>query len=233
MPPTAIIETQSPADVVADLNTKVASAEEEKTALPALPDNYMYDFKYNHALPTIETLGCDIAADADATKEAEAITARLAEILSQGDMAAFTDLFLDYGVWRDKLAFTWDYRTFNFSENIARAAADLLPSTRATNVRLFTPVPSIERPYPDLSYLQFSVAFDTDLVTGSAMVNAVQTPEGWKIWTMHTVAEGLVQFPEVPPADGHMTGDISWEKQRAKDDDEIKPDVVIIGGGQK
>jgi hypothetical protein len=101
------------------------------------------------------------------------------------------------------------------------------------NVRLFTPTPKIERPYPDLSFLQFSVAFDTKLVHGSAMINAVLTKEGWKLWTVHTAAEDLINFPELPPADGHMTGDISWESQRAKDVDEIQPDVLIVGGGQK
>lgn len=65
------------------------------------------------------------------------------------------------------------------------------------------------------------------------MVNAVLTAEGWKLWTLHTVAEDLIEFPELPPADGHMTGSISFESQRAKEDDEIKPDVLIIGGGQK
>ncbi|RSH80219.1 uncharacterized protein EHS24_008792 [Apiotrichum porosum] len=133
---------------------------------------------------------------------------------------------------RDKLSFTWDYRTFNFRENIGRAAADLLHSTPVMNVRLFTPTPKIERPYPDLSFLQFSVAFDTKLVHGSAMINAVLTKEGWKLWTVHTAAEDLINFPELPPADGHMTGDISWESQRAKDVDEIQPDVLIVGGGQ-
>ena len=140
---------------------------------------------------------------------------------------------LTTGVWRDKLSFTWDYRTFNFKENIARAAADLLPTTRAKNLKLITPHPSIQRPYPDLAYLQFAFSFDTELVNASAVAHAVKTTDGWRLWTLHTVIEGLLEFPELPPADGHMTGPISWEKQRATDDDQINPDVVIVGGGQK
>lgn len=50
---------------------------------------------------------------------------------------------------------------------------------------------------------------------------------------MHTVAEKLKQFPEVAPADGHMTGAVSWEKQRALDLDAADPEILIIGGGQK
>jgi hypothetical protein len=81
--------------------------------------------------------------------------------------------------------------------------------------------------------LQFTLSFDTPLVNTSAVINAVYTVEGWKLWTMHTSIEALHQFPEIDPLDGHMTGAISWEKQRAEDVDTIQPDVIIIGAGQK
>ncbi|TXT05778.1 uncharacterized protein COLE_07098 [Cutaneotrichosporon oleaginosum] len=192
----------------------------------------MYDFQYNHALPTVEVLGTKIPEDINVTEVAEDILSALSSALSTGDAEAFAALFLEYGVWRDKLAFTWDYRTFNFRPAIAKAAADLLPSAHASKFEQFTPLPAIHRPYPDLEYLQFCLKFDTPLVHASAMINAVLTQEGWKIWTLHTVAEDLIDFPELPPADGHMTGDVSFEAQREKDDDEIRPDVLIIGGGQ-
>lgn len=137
------------------------------------------------------------------------------------------------GVWRDKLSFTWDYRTFNFKPAILKAATDLLPTTKASNFKFLTPAPKIDRPYPDYAQLQFIVSFDTDAVNASAVINAVLTKDGWKLYTMHTVAEKLRQFPEVSPADGHMTGPVSWEKQRAIDVDAAEPEVLIIGGGQK
>jgi hypothetical protein len=137
------------------------------------------------------------------------------------------------GVWRDKLSFTWDFRTFNFRNAILKAASDLLPQTRATNFRLLSPAPTIARPYPDYAQLQFVVSFETELVVASAVINSVLTNQGWKLYTMHTVAEKLKQFPEVTPNDGHMTGDISWEKQRQKDIDAADPEILIIGGGQK
>ena len=131
------------------------------------------------------------------------------------------------------MSFTWDYRTFNFKENILRAASDLLPSTKCANFRFLTPTPSIQRPYPDLAFLQFCISFDTPMVNASAVINAVYTQDGWKLWTMHSSIEALLQFPEVDPLDGHMTGAISWEKQRAEDVDKIQPDVIIVGAGQK
>lgn len=137
------------------------------------------------------------------------------------------------GVWRDKLSFTWDYRTFNFAPAILRAATDLFPKTKASNFKFLTPAPNVARPYPDFAQLQFVVSFETEVVVASAVINAVLTKNGWKIYTMHTAAEKLKQFPEVPPADGHMTGPVSWEKQRAMDVDAADPEVLIIGGGQK
>ena len=238
---------------IADIKAKVVTSQVELVATPEPPvaDNFMYDFKYNHALPTSDVLGVEIPADCDAQKEAEGIVARLSQALGEGDAQAFANLFLDYGksiflsqrrwtgltkcagVWRDKLAFTWDYRTFNFRSAVLKAATDILPHTKASNFKFLTPSPNVARPYPDFSQLQFIISFETEIVLASAVVNAVLTKEGWKIYTMHTVAEKLKQFPEVPPADGHMTGSISWEKQRAKDVDAADPEVLIIGGGQK
>jgi hypothetical protein len=77
------------------------------------------------------------------------------------------------------------------------------------------------------------VSFETELVVASAVINSILTKDGWRIYTMHTVAEQLQQFPEKPATDGHMTGSISWEKQRAKEINDANPEVVIIGGGQK
>lgn len=142
-------------------------------------------------------------------------------------------LMYETGVWRDKLSFTWDYRTFNFRPSILKAAKDLLAKTKAGNFQFLTPAPKIVRPYPDYAQLQFVVSFETELVLASAVINAVLTKDGWKIYTMYTVAEQLRQFPEIPPSDGHMTGAISWEKQRAADVDAADPEILIIGGGQK
>lgn len=59
------------------------------------------------------------------------------------------------------------------------------------------------------------------------------TKQGWKIYTLYTVAEQLKGFPERQPADGHMNESTSWEKQRAAKVDAADPEVLVIGGGQK
>ncbi|CAG9957140.1 unnamed protein product [Clonostachys rosea f. rosea IK726] len=202
-----------------------------KLEKPPVADNHMYDFKYNHALPTSDLLGLEIPANCDAHKEAQAIVDQLAEVMGKGDARGFANMFLEYGVWRDKLSFTWDYRTFNFREAILKAATDLF-TTKATNFQLLKPDPNIARPYSDFAQLQFVVSFETQDVVASAVINSVLTKDGWKIYTMHTAAEKLKKFPEVPVADGHMTGPVSWKKQRAIDVDAADPEILIIGGGQ-
>ena len=69
----------------------------EATAKPPVADDYMYDFKYNHELPTTDLLGIEIPADCDAQKEAETIVSGLSKVLGEGDAQGFTDMFLDYG----------------------------------------------------------------------------------------------------------------------------------------
>uniref|UniRef100_A0A8H7NB44 FAD/NAD(P)-binding domain-containing protein n=1 Tax=Bionectria ochroleuca TaxID=29856 RepID=A0A8H7NB44_BIOOC len=199
---------------------------------PPVADDFMYDFKYNHALPTTDALGIEIPSDCNAQVEAEGILKKLSSAMGTGDAQAFTDLFLEYGVWRDKLSYTWDFRTFNFQPAILKAASDLFPQTKARKFEFLAPAPKIDRPYPDYAQLQFVVSYETEIVKASAVINAVLTKQGWKIYTMHTVAEELLQFPELPPTDGHMTGLISWEKQRAQDVDSANPEILIIGGGQ-
>ncbi|KAK4937548.1 hypothetical protein LTR10_021840 [Elasticomyces elasticus] len=219
---------------IADVKAKVVVDHVELEVEPQLPvaDDFMYDFKYNHALPTSDVLGIEIPADCDAQKEAEGIVARLSEAMGSGDAQGFTNFFLEYGVWRDKLSFTWDHRTFNFHPAILMAATDLFPYTKATNFNFLKPSPRVDRPYPEYAQLQFVVSFETEVVVASAVINAVLTKDGWRIYFMHTVAEKLKQFPEVAPNDGHMTGAISWEKQRILDVDAANPEILIIGGGQ-
>lgn len=82
---------------ISRLKSEVGVAKLAATEKPPVADDFMYDFKYNHALPTFDVLGIEIPADCDAQKEAEAILASLSDALGKGDAQAFTDLFLEYG----------------------------------------------------------------------------------------------------------------------------------------
>ncbi|KAJ5690895.1 hypothetical protein N7462_005287 [Penicillium macrosclerotiorum] len=214
-----------------DFHSKIVTPNHQP-ALKPVADDFMYDFRYNHSLPTTDILGITIPTDCDARKEAEGIVTCISTATSEGDAKSFAELFLDYGVWRDKLSFTWDFRTFNFKETILKAATDLFTQTTARNFKFLEPAPSVSRPYPDFAQLQFAVSFETEIVLSSAVINAVLTQNGWRIYTMHTVAESLKGFPEQAVPDGHMTGITSWERQRSDAINSVDPEVLIIGGGQ-
>jgi hypothetical protein len=83
----------------ASIKAKVGTTQVDLGVTPAPPvsDNYMYDFKFNHALPTSDVLGIEVSADCDAQKEAEAIVAQLSRVMGDGDAQAFTDMFIEYG----------------------------------------------------------------------------------------------------------------------------------------
>lgn len=79
------------------LKAQVTVNEVDSADKPPVADDFMYDFKYNHALPTSDVLAAEIPADCDARKTAEGIVARLAEVMGAGNAQAFTDMFLEYG----------------------------------------------------------------------------------------------------------------------------------------
>jgi hypothetical protein len=99
MAPTAITEPLSEHIDIADLKAKVVDGHVEvvEDHKPPVADDFMYDFKYNHSLPTLDVLGTDIAEDVDAQVEAETLVDDLAQVLGQGDAPGFAEMFLDYG----------------------------------------------------------------------------------------------------------------------------------------
>ncbi|KAJ5622727.1 Flavoprotein [Penicillium herquei] len=202
-----------------------------------LEDDFMYEFKYNFPLPTHghDSKFLDFTVEDEKNKDniASQLVKSITRSIQTRDSKEFAGLFVQNGVWRDKLVFTWDYRSFNTQSKIQKAASDLFPQASVQNEKLIDPLPSIQRPYKDITWLQAVYSFDTDVASASGVANIVKTKEGFKLWTLHTVIEGLHGHPEVPNPDGHMVGNKAWCDQRAEDNnlEGIEPDVVVIGGG--
>ncbi|WVQ84769.1 hypothetical protein IAT38_006926 [Cryptococcus sp. DSM 104549] len=238
MAPVAISEPVANGTSTDPAQLKSQLAVSGRKPLPVHPDavapDYMYKFKYNHSLPLHGKGGVEIPQDANPKSAATEVVTQLSEALGKQDPEAFTSLFLEHGVWRDRVAFTWDYRTFNFHADILKAAQDLLPKTPVSKVTLIDPAPKVERPYPDFSFIQAHISFETDLVGATALVNIVLTEQGYKIFTLNTVIESLIGFPEIPDRDGHIFGPHSWNSQREIDAEftDAEPEVIIVGGGQ-
>lgn len=208
-------------------------------------DDYLYEFTHNRPLPTLDVLAVDFEENADAATIATKFVNNFEVAAKSAE--SFASLFLDNGkqgvsvysspagVWRDKVVFTWDYRTFNGASVIRDVAGDLLASAPVSAVTLLAPVPDISRPYLNLAFIPVHFSFHTEAVGASAVANLVNTRDGIKIWTLHTVIESLHGFPEMPCRDGHMVAPIAWKTQRENDTNysDSQPDVVIIGGGHK
>ena len=85
-------------------------------------DDFMYELEGRAILPTTDRLKTSIQKDEDPQTIASDWLAMLSQAAAKGDGDMWTDLFWDNGVWRDKVVFTFEYRSFNGEETIRRAA---------------------------------------------------------------------------------------------------------------
>ncbi|CAK9785095.1 FAD/NAD(P)-binding domain-containing protein [Cutaneotrichosporon oleaginosum] len=208
------------------LKSKLVRKDERKP----IADDYEYDLAHGAPLPTLDILGVDIDEHDDPSAIGKWFLDHFAAATE--DAEQFTALFIPDGSWRDKVAFTWDYRTFHGTDVIRSAAADLLPLIPVSDLKLLAPA-TIVRLWRDLAWIAVHFTFHTDRISASGVANLVKTKEGFKVWTLCTAIEGLLRFPEAPSHDGHPVGDLSWAEQRQTEIDfgNRDPDVVIIGGG--
>ena len=88
---------------VHDVKAKVVVKQLELAVDDPTPvaDNFMYDFKYNHELPTTDVLGVRVPDDCDAQAVAERLLSQLARAMQDGNADEFANLFLDYGMTDD------------------------------------------------------------------------------------------------------------------------------------
>lgn len=98
------------------------------TTLPAhapkgkpVEDDFMYELEGHANLPTVDYLGKTVG-DEDPRAVATEWLESLSKACADSDGDAFADLFWDEGVWRDKVVFTFEYRTFNGQGKIRQAA---------------------------------------------------------------------------------------------------------------
>jgi len=98
MAPTAVHELVDIPHAKGQQSKIVNGHVELETVAPApVADNFMYDFKYNHPLPTIDALGADIPHDSDPNQIAESLAADLSTAWSSETGDQFAGMFLDYG----------------------------------------------------------------------------------------------------------------------------------------
>ncbi|KZP29876.1 FAD/NAD(P)-binding domain-containing protein [Athelia psychrophila] len=138
--------------------------------------------------------------------------------------------------WRDILALTWDFRTFQGGEAISKFLVDRASFlSQMSEFALRPGSVDLQQPYPDITWIQAVFTFSTDHAECMGVVRLVPMPDqSWKAHTVFTNMQNLKNFPEMigarrNPQPNHGL----WSSQRAKElsfEDDV-PDVVVIGSG--
>ena len=97
MSPIAVHDlTEISSNNVANIKHSVARPPLRDHGVPVKPD-YMYKFKYQHELPTHSVDFLEIPQDASPQSIATEFVSKLSHVLTSGDAAGFTALFLEQG----------------------------------------------------------------------------------------------------------------------------------------
>ena len=188
------------------------------------------------SLPTLDKLGSKVAADVNVKEVASQWLESFALKVRSADIEGITNLFVEDAFFRDILALTWDFRTFEGTHAIKKFLEDRLHKAKPSSFKLKDEFLGLQQPYPDVAWIQAMFDFETDVGLGSGVFRLVPLSDGgWKAHTMFTNLEDLKGFPErIGPLRDHRPNHGKWAEKRKKEiefeDDE--PTVLIIGGGQ-
>lgn len=172
---------------------------------------------------------------------------RFSEHLQEANIPNVVDLLATNAFWRDLLAFTWDFRTFQGRQNIATFLGDTLYGENSIssskegrvevfNLQLNLEKVALERPDADLGWISGRFTFETDVGIGSGIFRLVPTPSNdWKAHTVLTILEELKGFPELigPNRSVKSNHGDDWLEDRKQQLEFIhsEPAVVVIGAG--
>jgi len=160
------------------------------------------------------------------------------------DAERVAGLFAEDGFWKDLLAFTWDYPTFEGRGSIKSALSASLSEFKPRSVRLAksrTGARFVKRAGRDLIEAYFD--FDTVFGCCTGFVRLQYTPDAAdlpKVWILLTTLQQLYGYEE-RIGERRPTGDeyarnqtrANWSDGRraSLNYDDRDPEVIIIGGG--
>lgn len=150
-----------------------------------------------------------------------------------GDATAVIDLLVDDDFWRDMLALTWDFHTYEGKDTIKQFLANQLPKFNPSAFTLCEDLTGLHIPYEDLAWIQAFFEFDTIVGHASGIFRLVPLADGsWKAHTVYTSLEGLKGFPEkIGFPRNHEMNCGTCSERREQEFLEEEPTVVVIGGG--
>ena len=215
-------------------------------------------------LPTLPKLGHPlIPADLDAAKTAAEWLSSFAKPAEKGDVDGILSVILEsqyssdifkptynddfehsdteYSVyWRDMLAFTWDFRTFEGTPKIKQFLVDRLSQPNSiSNLQLHDGA-QLVKPYPDITWIHLSFSFETKIGLGTGIVRLVPistAPNRNAVWKAHSIFTNLDDLKGFPEKIGALRNPEpnhgKWEAQREKElrFEDKDPEVLVVGAG--
>ncbi|OAX32563.1 FAD/NAD(P)-binding domain-containing protein [Rhizopogon vinicolor AM-OR11-026] len=189
-------------------------------------------------LPTLDKLRVTDLSNVSASEVATEWLDAFSAAITQSDVGAVVDLFLDDGFWKDVIALTWDLRTFEGRNDIAKLLDARLAVTNLREIRLLQePLrePELRKLFPDFAWVRFCFGFTTMHGKGTGVVYLVPLPDStWKAYSLLTCLDMLTDFPEkVGSLTNSKADDGTWEENRRQEIEfsSNDPTVLVIGAG--
>lgn len=195
------------------------------------------------SLPTLNRLNAQVPQNVDAIAVATSWLCIFGQLVEAGDATGAVALLVEDAFWRDMLALTWEFRTFEGTEAITQFLKDQLPVTSFSKLVIRPESSSLQQPYTDLAWVHAMFTFETEVGTGSGIIRLVPTSsgaaasgaKGWKAHTVYTNLEELKGFPErAGPNRDFLPNHGMWPEKRRHEIafEDSEPAVIILGGGQ-
>lgn len=102
------------------------------------------------SLPTLNRLNAQVPQNVDAIAVATSWLCIFGQLVEAGDATGAAALLVEDAFWRDMLALTWEFRTFEGTEAITQFLKDQLPVTSFSKLVIR---PSLQQPYTDLAWV--------------------------------------------------------------------------------
>lgn len=156
------------------------------------------------SLLTLNRLNAQVLQNVDAIAVATSWLHIFGQLVEAGDATGAAALLVEDAFWRDMLALTWEFRTFEGTETITQFLKDQLPVTSFSKLVIRPESSSLQQPYTDLAWVHAMFTFETEVGTGSGIIRLVPTSsgaaasgaKGWKAHTVYTNLEELKGFPD-------------------------------------
>ena len=187
-------------------------------------------------LPTLDKLRSKVPANVEVKEVAKKWLGSFASHVRSADIDGLIDLFVEDAFFRDLLALTWDFRTFEGTQAIKKFLTDRLPEARPSSFKLKDEYVGLQQLYPDVAWIQGLFEFETNVGIGSGVFRLVPMPDGrWKAHTVFTNLEDLKGFPEkIGPLRNYEPNHGKWAEKRKREIEfeDNEPTVLVVGGGQ-